>query len=202
MSDQLSLEEQVIAALRRITRAIDLHSRLLLQKYGLTAPQHAALQTIQRMQPVNVGVLARQIHLSQATVTGILDRLEGRGLVMRARGSQDRRSVLVELTDAGDKLVKEAPSLLQQRFHHELSRLEQWEQTMILATLQRIAAMMDAERAEAAPVLGPGLTGASEEVDSRYLEEAVVPVEHSPLAEELPDTTDDSPREDPAGDQC
>ena len=49
MSNALPLEEQVIAALRRITRAIDLHSRLLLQKNGLTIPQLAALQATQRL---------------------------------------------------------------------------------------------------------------------------------------------------------
>ena len=55
MPDALSLEEQVIAALRRITRAIDLHSRLLLQTNGLTIPQLVALQAIQRLQPITVG---------------------------------------------------------------------------------------------------------------------------------------------------
>lgn len=188
MSEPLTLERQVIAALRRITRAIDLHSRLLLQKYGLTAPQLAALQTIQRMQPITVGAVAREIHLSQATVTGILGRLESRGLVVRTRGSRDRRSVHVELTEAGDKLVKEAPSLLQERFHHGLSRLKEWEQTMILATLQRIAAMMDAERIEAVPVLGPGVPSAAEEDVSHYLESAVVPADQTPLADESPGT--------------
>jgi len=194
----LTLEEQVIAALRRITRAIDLHSRLLLQKYGLTSPQLAALQAVQRMQPVTVGVVAKEIHLSQATVTGILGRLEARGLVVRTRGSQDRRSVYVELTEAGDKLVQEAPSLLQQRFHRELSRLQEWEQTMILATLQRIAAMMDAERIEAVPVLVPGVAGAADEDVSRYLERAVVANDETPLAEELPGTIADSSGEKPS----
>ena len=201
MSNPLTLEEQVIAALRRITRAIDLHSRLLLQKYGLTAPQLAALHTIQRKQPIAVGALAKEIHLSQGTVTGILDRLEKRGLVVRTRGNQDRRSVLVELTEAGDKLVLEAPSLLQERFHRELSRLQEWEQTMILATLQRIASMMDAEAIEAVPVLGPGVAGAAEEDVSRYLERAVVPTDETPLAEESPATIADSSGEKPTADK-
>ena len=184
MSNPLPLEEQVIAALRRITRAIDLHSRLLLQKYGLTSPQLAALQAIRRMQPIAVGALAKQIHLSQATVTGILGRLESRGLAVRTRASQDRRSVLVELTEAGGKLVAEAPSLLQERFHRELSRLEQWEQTTILATLQRIASMMDAEKIEAAPGLAPRVAGAIEEDAAWYLENSAVPADETPLAEE------------------
>jgi DNA-binding MarR family transcriptional regulator len=184
MSNALPLEEQVIAALRRITRAIDLHSRLLLQKNGLTIPQLAALQAVQRLQPITVGVLAREIHLGAATLTGILGRLESRGLVSRTRGDRDRRSVVVQLTDAGAKLVAEAPSLLQDRFRRELAKLQEWEQTMILAMLQRIASMMDAEDIEAAPVLVPGVVSAIPEDVSRYLERAVVPTDETPLAEE------------------
>ena len=200
MPSPLTLEEQVIAALRRITRAIDLHSRLLLQRHGLTTPQLAALQTTQRMQPISVGSLAREIHLSQGTVTGILSRLENRGLVVRARGNHDRRSVLVELTEAGEDLVREAPSLLQEHFHRELSRLQEWEQTMILATLQRIASMMDAEQIEAAPVLIPGVASAEAEDVSRYLEKAVVATDETPLAEESPGAISEYPAEEPAGD--
>ena len=186
MSSYLSLEDQVIAALRRITRAIDLHSRLLLKKCGLTAPQLSALQAIRRLEPVTVGALAREIHLGHATVTGILTRMEDRGLLVRMRGSHDRRSVLVQLTEEGDRIVDEAPSPLQERFHHELSRLEEWERTMILATLQRIASMMDAEEIEAAPLLVSGVAGAPEEDVSRYLEKAVVAADDIPLAEESP----------------
>jgi len=184
MSNALPLEEQVIAALRRITRAIDLHSRLLLQKNGLTIPQLAALQATQRLQPITVGALARDIYVGPATVTGILGRLEKRGLVSRTRGDLDRRSVVVQLTDDGTKLAAEAPSLLQDRFHRELAKLQEWEQTMILATLQRIASMMDAEDIEAAPVLVPGVVSAVPEDVSRYLEKAVVPTDETPLAEE------------------
>jgi DNA-binding MarR family transcriptional regulator len=184
MSDSLPLEEQVIAALRRITRAIDLHSRLLLQRYGLTSPQLAALKALRRRQPITVGALAKEIHLSQATVTGILGRLENRGLAVRTRGSRDRRSVLVELTEAGGKLVAEAPSLLQERFHRELSRLQQWEQTMILSTLQRIASMMDAEKIEAVPQLTPAAPDAAEEDAAWYLEDAAASPDQPPLAEQ------------------
>lgn len=184
MSSALPLEEQVIAALRRITRAIDLHSRLLLQKNGLTIPQLAALQAIQRLQPITVSALAKDIHLGPATVTGILGRLESRGLISRTRGNHDRRSVVVELTESGAKLIAEAPSLLQDRFHRELEKLQEWEQTLILSTLQRIASMMDAEDIEAAPVLVPGAAIAAPEDISRYLEKAVVAAGEMPLVEE------------------
>ncbi len=185
MLASLPLEDQVISALRRITRATDLHSRVLLQKHGLTSPQLSVLQAGSKLlQPVSVGAIAREIHLSQGTVTGILGRLEKRGFIYRSRDDRDRRSVVVELTPSGAELVNEAPSLLQDRFHRELARLEEWEQTMILATLQRIASMMDAGEIEAAPVLVPGVASAQVEDLSRYLEKAVVPTNETPLAEE------------------
>jgi len=186
MPNPLGLEDRVIGALRRITRAIDLHSRVLLQKYGLTAPQLAALQAVQRLQPIAVGALAKEIHLGQATVTGILDRLERRNLLIRSRADRDRRSVVVHLTDEGAKLAKEAPSLLHERFRRELAKLREWEQTMILTTLQRIASMMDAEQIQEAPVFVSGAGSAAEEDAPRYLQEAVVTTEEPFSAEKWP----------------
>ena len=177
MSTVLGIEDQVIVALRRITRAIDLHSRELMQQVGLTAPQLAALQAIGRLQPITAGALAKTIHLSQATLTGILNRLETRALVSRARSVSDRRTVVVELAEDGRAILENAPSLLQDRFRRELLRLEEWEQTQMLATLQRIAAMMDAEEIDAAPVLAAGAATASPEDVSQFLDKAVTPAE-------------------------
>jgi DNA-binding MarR family transcriptional regulator len=89
-------------------------------------------------------------------VSGVLDRLEGRGLVRRERSERDRRSVIVTVTEKGEKLLRESPSLLQDRFREELSRLEGWERYWLLSALQRVAAMMDAEAIQAAPVLEAG----------------------------------------------
>ena len=173
----MSLEDQVIVALRRITRAIDLHSRGLMQAIGLTAPQLAALQAIERLQPITVGALAKSIHLSQATLTGILTRLENRQLVSRTRSGSDRRTVVVELGEQGHAVLETAPSLLQDHFRRELLQLQEWEQTQMLSTLQRIAAMMDAEDIDAVPLLGAGAASAGPEDLSQFLDKAVTPAE-------------------------
>ena len=156
MGTPLSMENQIVAAIRRIMRAVDLHSRRLAEGHGLTGPQLATLQVAGRLGEASTGALARAVHLSGPTVTGILDRLTKRGLVDRTRNGQDRRSVTVCLTSDGEKVLAAAPSLLQDRFRQELVSLEEWEQTTILATLQRIAAMMDAESLDASPLLVPG----------------------------------------------
>lgn len=153
MSGDLGSDQRVIAALRRIVRAIDLHSRDLERSFGVTGPQLVALQELARLGPVPTGKLARHTHVSHPTMTGILARLEKRGLIARARDESDRRRVTVRVTDAGEALLAAAPSPLQERFRARFERLADWEQTQMLATLQRIAAMMDAESLEAAPVL-------------------------------------------------
>jgi len=147
------LEDEILAAIRRIVRAVDLHSRALIRGHRISGPQLVTLREVARMGPVPVSALARAVSLSQPTVTGILNRLERDQLVRRDRSDRDRRNVLCTITPRGARVLGEAPSLLQDRFLRELSRLEEWERSQMLATLQRIASLMDAESLEAAPVL-------------------------------------------------
>ena len=146
---------QIIVALRRVIRAVDLHSRTLLVSHGLTGPQALILKALQNGS-LPSGELAARISLSQGTVTDILNRLEKRGLISRIRDTRDRRRVLVEATDAALSLLQQSPPLLQDRFVERFGHLHNWEQTQLLASLQRIAAMMDAEDLDAAPVLSSG----------------------------------------------
>ncbi len=150
------VEDEILRAVRRIIRAVDLHSRVLAQTHGLTGPQALILKELSRLEGASVGQLAQQVSLSPATVTDVLARLERRGLVHRTRSDVDRRKVQVSATDAALQLLQTGPSLLQERFLARLEELEEWEQTLMLSTLQRLAAMMAAEGIAAAPVLSSG----------------------------------------------
>lgn len=149
--------EDVLIALRRVIRATDLHSKHLAKTTGLTAPQILLLQSIRNRGQVTIGELANDISLSQATVTTILDRLEKRGFVYRQRSEQDKRKVHAFLTDSGEEILKDAPTPLQEHFTDRFNTLEPWEQSMILASLQRVASMMDAQNLDASPVLDVGI---------------------------------------------
>lgn len=148
--------QQVLIALRRVMRATDLHSKQLVKTVGLTAPQLLLMQTLRDKGSVSVGELAQDISLSQATVTSILDRLEKKGLVFRERSQQDKRRVYATLTDEGFEILKEAPTPLQESFTRQFRDLHDWEQTMIISSLQRVAQMMDAQHIDASPVLDVG----------------------------------------------
>lgn len=152
----LSHEDQIVAAIRQIIRAVDLHSRHLVNGHGLTGPQLAVLQEVRRIGPTSPKLLAAAVHLSQATVTGIVQRLERGSLVVRQPCPDDRRSVLITITPHGLSLLETSPSLLQDQFRESLASLESWERSQILATLQRIAALMDVADLDASPHLTPG----------------------------------------------
>ncbi|MDX5299614.1 MAG: MarR family transcriptional regulator, partial [Gammaproteobacteria bacterium] len=90
------------------------------------------------------------------TVTTIIDRLELRGLIVRERSQADKRKVHALLTEAGNELLDRAPRPLQDAFIQRFQALEDWEQNMIIASLQRVAQMMDAGQVDAAPLLDVG----------------------------------------------
>ena len=131
-------------------------AKRLVKTAGLTAPQLLLMQGIRDTGNVTVGELARQVNLSQATVTTIIDRMENRELVYRQRSEVDKRKVYVYLTPKGSALLHNAPTPLQHQFVAQYLQLEEWEQNMILSSLQRVAKMMDAESIDASPVLDVG----------------------------------------------
>jgi len=153
-SDELC--DEVLVSLRRLIRAVDLHSRRLAGEYGLTGPQALLLKAIISNQGLSAGELARTLSLSQATITDILKRLEQRGLVRRERAETDRRKVLVFATEQAQVIIDAAPPLLQDKFVERFGGLRDWEQMMLLASLKRVAELMDADDLDAAPLLAPG----------------------------------------------
>ena len=149
-------EESILTSLRKITRAIDLYSHQLSRQYKLTAPQISCLRYLKQADATSPGNIARAMHLSQATITGVLDRLESRDLIIRTRSKSDRRKVIVALTDEGNRIVEKAPSPLQERFATKLAALPPENQGMIDTVLRQVVTMMEAEELDAAPVLQAG----------------------------------------------
>ena len=152
----MAYQDDILIALRRITRAIDLHSRQLMKASGLTAPQLVVLNALNKNGDMTPSCIAREVSLSQATVTAILDRLQKQELVTRERSQDDRRQVLVHLTAKARTSLEQAPELLQSGFLREFGQLAEWEQLMMISALQRIAELMDAEDIDAGPILDTG----------------------------------------------
>lgn len=142
-TDPDRLAEDILLALRRIMRSMDISSRRLIGERGLTTPQLLCLQNLHEQGAMTSGMLAQAVALSPATVTGILDRLELRGLVTRERRPEDKRRVLVTVTAAGAAATDAAPSRLAQRFAEALARLPEGDRGEVLRVIRYLADLAD-----------------------------------------------------------
>ena len=154
--------EQLLISLRRVIRAIDIHSRQLNKQSGLTGPQLMVMQTIAAYDRPLAKEIAQEVALSPATVATIIDRLEARNLVVRTRSESDKRKWHLSLSEAGIEILRAAPKPLQEHFIKRYQNLEDWEQSQLLSAVERIASMMDAQELDAAPVLLVGQIQAEE----------------------------------------
>jgi len=142
MVGKLSRSQEVYSTLRQIVRAMDVHSKYLYKYYGLSSPQLSILKELSEVNEIPTGQLAKKISLSQATVTDILDRLEEKGLIIRQRSNFDKRRVYIQISEKGKAIISKNPSLLKEDFIRQFNELEDWEQTLILSSMQRIVSMM------------------------------------------------------------
>ncbi|MBY9067490.1 MarR family transcriptional regulator [Hyphomonas sp. WL0036] len=148
--------EQALISLRRILKAVESHARTLARDTSLTPSQLVVLKELAARGSVQPSDLARAAGLKQATISILLDKLQARGLILRSRGDADRRTVLVQITPEGRKMLSEAPDLLQAEFGARFAHLPEWEQAYINAALTRLVALLGAGDIDASPVLDVG----------------------------------------------
>ncbi len=102
---QLELDRQLCFPLYATSRALTRTYAPLLDPVGLTYPQYLTMLALwAEPDGMTVGDLGRRLRLDSGTLTPLLKRLEGAGLVTRHRDPADERRVVVTLTDAGEHL--------------------------------------------------------------------------------------------------
>ncbi|NKY58808.1 MarR family winged helix-turn-helix transcriptional regulator [Nocardia flavorosea] len=106
--DPLRLERQVCFALAVANRSVLAVYRPLLEPLGLTHPQYLVMLALWGEAPMSVKAIAEAIQLDSPTLSPLLKRLEGAGLVTRRRAPGDERTLVVDLTEAGRSLRREA----------------------------------------------------------------------------------------------
>jgi len=109
--EQLKLENQICfplyAASRLITRGYQPH----LEKLGITYTQYLVLMVLWEEDGVTVNDIAAKLILNTNTVTPLLKRMEGMGIISRRRSMADERKVLITLTGKGQKMRDEAAAI-------------------------------------------------------------------------------------------
>jgi DNA-binding MarR family transcriptional regulator len=90
---------EFIDAVRASQTAVDMLDEAVGEYLGLHRTDMRCLDILDREGPMPAGQLAEQARVSPAAMTAVLDRLEQKGLARRVRDTEDRRRVLVEVTE-------------------------------------------------------------------------------------------------------
>jgi DNA-binding MarR family transcriptional regulator len=144
MTDNAELRS-LLKSLRRITRAVDLNSRQIDRQVGLTVPQLVVLRIVRDLGQVTGRAISEEADLSHATIVGILDKLEFKGLIERYRSRTDRRIVHTRLTNRGAAILDVAPTPLGSKFERAFLALKPSERAEIVEALTLIADLASAE---------------------------------------------------------
>ncbi len=133
----------IVWYLRRLVQADEMFNKELYKKYSVSQPQLTCLLALHEYGPLPISKLAKYIMVKPSTATGIVDRLEEKGLVTRQRSLLDRRVVTIELTDAGKALAEDAPIPIPSAMVDGLNKLPVEETKKIVKSLAALVAMVD-----------------------------------------------------------
>ncbi|MCJ7615655.1 MAG: MarR family transcriptional regulator [Desulfobacterales bacterium] len=137
--------KEIIFSIRKLMQAGEFYTKELNKKYQVSAPQLNCLISLYENGPLPPSQIAKYIMVKSSTVTGIVDRLEQKGLVKRFRDSPDRRIITIELTDSGKNLAKNAPPPIQQKIIDGLKKLSKDELDQIIFSLTKLTDMLDVQ---------------------------------------------------------
>lgn len=144
ISDPLQNQiRDIIYSIRRLLQARELYTKELNKNYHVSAAQLNCILALHENGPLSPSQIAKHIMVNSSTVTGIIDRLEQKGLVERWRISSDRRVITIQLTQTGKKLSENAPPPIQQKIIDGLRKLPYPEREQITHALSKLTYMLD-----------------------------------------------------------
>lgn len=135
------LASAIIADFRATMTQLKCASSERLLREGVSMAQVHIMYTVQRHGEMTMSQLADVLNVSDSNATGLVDRLEERGLVVRDRVPEDRRVVVVKPTDAGQRLLREVDALSDEILRSVLGRLDA---AQLLGVGQAIADLREA----------------------------------------------------------
>ena len=140
--------KQIIFSIRRLIQANELYTKELNKKYQVSSAQLNCILALFEYGPLPPSKIASHIMVKSSTITGVVDRLEKKGLAERIRNSPDRRVITIQLTKAGKKLAQNAPPPIQQKIIDGLRQTENAKIVQIVRSLNFLTDMLDVQDLE------------------------------------------------------
>jgi DNA-binding MarR family transcriptional regulator len=147
-----SVVKDIVGSIRKLVRAVYLDSQKMSRQFGLTGQQSVVLRLLINNGSMSSADLSRLMYVTPSNMTGIIDRLEKKGLIQRMRKEGDRRVALISLTDTGKKLGVGIPDPIEKKFINQLADLELEHVQLLAMAMNQILNLIDAEDIEAEPL--------------------------------------------------
>jgi DNA-binding MarR family transcriptional regulator len=138
------LADTIIADFRATMTQLKCASSERLLREGVSMAQIHIMYTVQRNGEMTMSQLADVLNVSDSNATGLVDRMEERGFVVRDRVPEDRRVVVVKTTEAGDRLLNEVDALSDEIFRSVLGRLDPAQLLGVCQAVADLRAAVDA----------------------------------------------------------
>lgn len=145
----------ILINIRKIVRSINLESKRIQKDYGVSIPQVLCLNYLS----TSPGSQATQseikafLNLNSSTVSGIIQRLERKGMIARLPKKGDKRVTNLILTAPGENLLRHVPPLLHDRLSIKLARIDERELMNIENVLEQLVDMLQIKGIEASPLI-------------------------------------------------
>jgi DNA-binding MarR family transcriptional regulator len=136
--------KNIVWALRRIVNLIYRDSKEMNKRYGITGPQSLVIKCLYSANsPLSSATMSRSLCVTPANMTGIIDRLEQKGLVHRLKKQGDRRQTLIELSDKGKEYGEKLPDLIEAKLIEGLGNLNPTEIYGIYSAFSNIISIIE-----------------------------------------------------------
>jgi DNA-binding MarR family transcriptional regulator len=141
-TDELGPVLEFMKQLWALDHGLQSVSKRMEARFGITGPQRLVVRIVGRFPGISAGALAEVLHVHPSTLTGVLRRLENRGMLLRSADARDARRALFGLTPRGRKMDTLRTGTVEQAVRRVLVRLPD-----DIAPAERILSALSAELA-------------------------------------------------------
>ncbi len=151
----------ILVTIRTVVRSIHLESKRIEKEYGISIPQLLVLQYLSEQDDYRAPAsrIKDFLNLNASTISGIISRLEQKGLVARLPKPDDRRASYITLTAKGADLLRTSPVTLQENLEKRLSQLDDERVKELERNIDLLVSLLGADDIDASPVIVSGEMG-------------------------------------------
>lgn len=140
--EQLTFEQEVQRITLLISKKVDTKIKEKLLTEGITRLQYQILQLVEHRKQVGVTELASELRVSPSAITPVITRLYELNLVHRHHSKEDRRKIIIQVTEKGRKVAKEATEHVQTTIRNLFSNYKEEDRQQFLRLCEKLNTTM------------------------------------------------------------